>query len=66
MIFFQNPKGLDDRAVEQSVRALDRRTKAVVVLTDDVERRPLRVLVEDLGVNQAPAIVVIGAAARRA
>ncbi|HEX2481798.1 MAG TPA: hypothetical protein VHQ69_07965, partial [Methylomirabilota bacterium] len=36
VIFFENPKGFDDRAVERSVQALDRRTKSVVVLTDDV------------------------------
>src|SRR5829696_1971110 len=61
VIFFQNPKGLDDKAVAKSVRALDRRTKSVVVLTDDVRNADrYGSMVEDLGVNQAPAIVVIG------
>jgi hypothetical protein len=61
VIFFQNPKGLDDRAVAKSVRSLDRRTKRVVVLTDDVRNADkYGSMVEDLGVNQAPAIVVIG------
>lgn len=61
VIFFKNPKGIDDRAVARSVRALDRRTKSVVVLTDDVRNSDrYGSLVEDLGVNQAPAIVVIG------
>ena len=61
VIFFENHKGLDDRAVEQSVRSLDRRTKSVVVLTDDVRNVDrYGSMVEDLGVNQAPAIVVIG------
>jgi len=61
VIFFENPKGLDDRAVERSVQALDRRTKSVVVLTDDVRNADrYEALLEDLGVNQAPAIVVIG------
>jgi hypothetical protein len=61
VIFFENHKGLDDRAVEQSVRSLDRRTKSVVVLTDDVRNVDrYESMVEDLGVNQAPAIVVIG------
>jgi hypothetical protein len=61
VIFFQNPKGIDDRAVAKSVRLLDRRTKSVVVLTDDVRNADrYGSLVEDLGVNQAPAIVVIG------
>jgi hypothetical protein len=61
VVFFQNPKGIDDRAVARSVRLLDRRTKSVVVLTDDVQNSDrYGSMVEDLGVNQAPAIVVIG------
>ena len=61
VILFQNPKGIDDRAVARSVKALDRRTKSVVVLTDDVQNADrYGSMVEDLGVNQAPAIVVIG------
>jgi hypothetical protein len=61
VIFFENPKGFDDRAVARSVNALDRRTKSVVVLTDDVRNTDrYESLLEDLGVNQAPAIVVIG------
>jgi hypothetical protein len=61
VIFFKNPKGIDDRAVAKSVRSLDRRTKSVVVLSDDVRNADrYGALVEDLGVNQAPAIVVIG------
>jgi len=60
VIFFENPRGLDDRAVATSVRELDRNTKNVVVLTDhvgNVDRYGS--LVEDLGVNQAPSIVVV-------
>jgi hypothetical protein len=61
VIFFENHRGLDDRAVEESVRSLDRRTKNVVVLSDDVRNVDrYESMVEDLGVNQAPAIVVIG------
>jgi hypothetical protein len=61
VIFFENPRGIDDRAVERSVQALDRRTKSVVVLTDDLRNADrYESLLEDLGVNQAPAIVVIG------
>ena len=61
VIFFQNPKGIDDKAVARSVRSLDRRTKSLVVLTDDVRNADrYGSMVEDLGVNQAPAIVVIG------
>ncbi len=60
VIFFENPRGLDDRAVASSVRALDRNTKRVVVLTDHVQNVDnYGSLVEDLGVNQAPSIVVI-------
>jgi hypothetical protein len=61
VIFFRTPKGIDDRAVARSMRALDRRTKSVVVLSDDVRNADrYGSMVEDLGVNQAPAIVVIG------
>ncbi len=61
VIFFKNPRALDDRAVADSVRYLDSRAKQVVVLTDDlgnVDRYGR--LLENLGVTQAPAIVVIG------
>ena len=61
VIFFQNPRALDDQAVAESVRSLDRRTKKVVVLTDDVRNADrYETLLEDLQVSQAPAIVVIG------
>jgi hypothetical protein len=61
VIFFQNPRALDDQAVAKSVRSLDRRTKKVVVLTDDVRNSDrYGSLLEDLQVSQAPAIVVIG------
>ena len=60
VIFFQNPRALDDKAVADSVRALDRRTKNVVVLKDDVRNvKRYGSLVENLGVSQAPAIVII-------
>jgi hypothetical protein len=61
VIFFKNPRAFDDRAVADSVRFLDNRAKNVVVLTDDlgnVDRYGR--LLENLGVTQAPAIVVIG------
>jgi hypothetical protein len=61
VIFFKNPRALDDQAVAQSVRSLDRRTKNVLVLTDDVRNSDrYGSLLEDLQVSQAPAIVVIG------
>jgi hypothetical protein len=60
VIFFHNPRALDDQAVADSVRSLDRRTKSVVVLKDVVQNVDLYgSLLEDLGVSQAPAIVVI-------
>ncbi len=59
VIFFRNPRGLDDKAVSQAVRAIDRDTKAVV-LTDHVDAvERYGKLVEDLGVSQAPSIVII-------
>jgi hypothetical protein len=61
VIFFQNPRALDDKAVADSVRSLDRRLERVVVLSDDVRNvKRYGSLLEDLGVSQAPAIVVIG------
>jgi hypothetical protein len=61
VIFFKNPRALDDDAVADSVRSLDRRTKNVVVLTDDLRNVDrYGKLLENLGVTQAPAIVVIG------
>jgi hypothetical protein len=59
-IFFANPRGLDDQAVHAAVRALDRETKDVVVLTDHVGNvDEYGSMVEDLGVSQTPAVVVI-------
>ena len=61
VIFFKNPRALDDQAAAESVRSLDRRTKNVVVLSDDVRNSDrYGSLLEDLKVSQAPAIVVIG------
>jgi hypothetical protein len=61
VIFFKNPRALDDQAVADSVRSLDKRAKRVVVLSDDVRNADrYGTLLEDLRVSQAPAIVVIG------
>ena len=61
VIFFQNPRALDDKAVAVSVRSLDRRTSKVVVLKDDLRNVDrYGKLLENLGVTQAPAIVIIG------
>jgi hypothetical protein len=59
VILFQNPDGLDDRAMRDVVRQVDARTRAVV-LTDDVEAVDrYGTMVEDLGVSQTPAVVLI-------
>jgi hypothetical protein len=59
VILFQNPDGLDDRAMRGVVRELDARTRAVV-LTDDVAAVDrYGSMVEDLGVSQTPAVVLI-------
>jgi hypothetical protein len=59
VILFQNPDGLDDDAMRGVMRRLDARTRAVV-LTDDVEAVDrYGSLVEDLGVSQTPAVVLI-------
>jgi hypothetical protein len=60
VIFFENPRGADDRAVDSAVRGLDRETRNVVVLTDHVGNvDKYGSMVEDLGVSQTPAVVVI-------
>jgi hypothetical protein len=59
VILFENPDGLDDRAMRGVMRELDARTRAVV-LTDDVEAVDrYGSMVEDLGVSQTPAVVLI-------
>jgi hypothetical protein len=59
VILFQNPNGLDDRAMRGVVRELDARTRAVV-LTDHVDTVDrYGSMVEDLGVSQTPAVVLI-------
>jgi hypothetical protein len=59
VILFQNPDGLDDRAMRGVMRELDARTRAVV-LTDDVQAvERYGSMVEELGVSQTPAVVLI-------
>lgn len=59
LILFRNPRGLDDRAVARSLRAVERRSSAVV-LTDHVDAvERYGKLVEDLGVSQTPSVVLI-------
>ena len=53
-------KGLDDKATAQSVKYLKERNKKTAVFSDDVKNvRNYGTLVENLGVSQAPAIVLI-------
>jgi hypothetical protein len=59
VILFRNPRGLDDRAMSPVMRAVDGRTKALV-LTDHVDAVDrYGKLVEDLGVSQTPSVVII-------
>jgi hypothetical protein len=59
VIFFKHPRALDDRAVAPAVRSLDRRSNAVVVTDDVANVHRYGSLVEDLGVSQTPAVVVV-------
>jgi hypothetical protein len=60
VVFFRNPRALDDDATAQSVKYLDAHTKKLAVYTDDVQNtRSYGKLLENLGVTQAPAIVFI-------
>ena len=60
VVFFRNPRALDDDATAQSVTYLDAHTKKLAVYTDDVQNtRSYGKLLENLGVTQAPAIVFI-------
>jgi hypothetical protein len=59
VLFFHQERGFDDQATAEAVRALDRRTR-VLVLSDDVRNADrYGKLVEDLGVSQAPSIVIV-------
>jgi hypothetical protein len=59
VILFRNPRGLDDRAMLSVMRAVDGRTKALV-LTDHVDAvERYGKLVEDVGVSQTPSVVLI-------
>jgi hypothetical protein len=59
VIFFRNPRGLDDQATAEAVRGLRGRTKAAI-FTDDIRSVDrYGSILEDVGVNQAPAVVII-------
>jgi hypothetical protein len=60
VVFFRNPRALDDKVTAQSVKYLDAHTKKLAVFSDDVANtRSYGKLLENLGVTQAPAIVFI-------
>jgi hypothetical protein len=60
VVFFRNPRSLDDEATAESVKYLKSHTKKLAVFSDDVENtKSYGRLVENLGVTQAPAIVFI-------
>jgi hypothetical protein len=59
VILFRNPRGLDDQANTEAIRALRGQTKAKV-FTDDIRSVDrFGPIVEEVGVNQAPSIVII-------
>lgn len=59
VIFFKNPRGLDDQAVAQAVGSLERNSNALV-LSDHVDAADgYGQVVQDLGVSQTPSIVII-------
>jgi hypothetical protein len=59
VILFHNPDAADDRLMRKVVRQLDARTEALVLVdhVDAVDRYGK--MVEDLGVSQTPAVVLI-------
>jgi hypothetical protein len=59
VILFHQPEGLDDREMRKVIRRLDGRTRALVLVdhVDAVDRYGS--MVEDLGVSQTPAVVLI-------
>jgi hypothetical protein len=59
VILFRNPRGLDDQATTVAVRALRDQTKARVFIDDIRSVDRFGSIVKDVGVNQAPSIVII-------
>jgi hypothetical protein len=59
VILFRNDRGLDDRQMVSVVRSVDGRTKALVLSdpVDAVDRYGK--LLQDLGVNETPSVVII-------
>jgi hypothetical protein len=59
VIFFRNPRGLDDQATTEAVRALRARTNAKVFIDDIRSVDRFGTIVQDVGVDQAPSIVIL-------
>ena len=59
VIFFQNPRGLDDQATSEAVHALRARTNAKVFVDDIRSVDRFGTIVQDVGVDQAPSIVIL-------
>jgi hypothetical protein len=59
VIFFRNPRGLDDQATTEAVHALRARTKAKVFIDDIRSVDRFGSIVQDVGVDQAPSIVIL-------
>ena len=59
VILFENPRGLDDQANAEAVRALRAQTNAKVFIDDIRSVDRFGEIVQDLGVNQGPSIVIV-------
>jgi hypothetical protein len=59
VILFRNPRGLDDQATTEAVQAVRRQTQARVFVDDIRSVDRFGSIVQDVGVNQAPSIVLI-------
>jgi hypothetical protein len=59
LLFFHQERGLDDKATAEAVREADRRTRALVLKDDVRNSKRYGDLVENLGVTQAPSIVIV-------
>jgi hypothetical protein len=60
VLFFQAPRGADDRATARAVAA-QRGGRGVVVITEPIARLVrYRTLIGGLGISQAPVVVIVG------
>jgi len=64
VIFFHQPKGLDDSATDDAVNALRKRGSAVVVQDVVANVASYGQVVMSVGVSRAPSIVIIGKSGR--